>query len=156
VGDAWLNLIIVFGGVQNVNSSGGNISVFREYIGFPVFTLLLGKSKWFSHFANHLKPNRSTDVCVLLLAVTTADPLAQLEKVAEKFDLPADASFFLKDLCGPTPWQQRVQPKRLAVLKPRTTTSAIVWNFPGQTYYDPEKRHQISPLVRPRMHPSPY
>ena len=84
-------------------SSGGNISVFREYIGFPVFSLLLGKSKWFSHFANHLKPNRSTDVCVLLLAVTTADPLAQLEKVAEKFDLPADASFFLKDLCGPTP-----------------------------------------------------
>ena len=75
----------------------------REYIGFPVFFLLLGKSKWFSHFANHLKPNRSTDVCVLLLAVTTADPLAQLEKVAEKFDLPADASFFLKDLCGPTP-----------------------------------------------------
>ena len=138
------------------SSSGGNISVFREYIGFPVFSLLLGKSKWFSHFANHLKPNRSTDVCVLLLAVTTADPLAQLEKVAEKFDLPADASFFLKDLCGPTPWQQRVQPKRLAVLKPRTTTSAIVWNFPGQTYYDPEKRHQISPLVRPRMHPSPY
>ena len=63
----------------------------------------LGKSKRFSYFANYLKPDRSTDVCVLLLAVTTADPLAQLEKVAEKFDLPADASFFLKDLCGPTP-----------------------------------------------------
>ena len=47
--------------------------------------------------------DRSTDVCVLLLAVNTADPLAQLEKVAEKFDLRADASFFLKDLCGPTP-----------------------------------------------------
>ena len=68
-----------------------------ETIGF------LGKSKRFSYFANYLKPDRSTDVCVLLLAVTTADPLAQLEKVAEKFDLRADASFFLKDLCGPTP-----------------------------------------------------
>jgi hypothetical protein len=69
----------------------------------------LGKSPIFGEIEEVLllrelsQADRSTDVCVLLLAVTTADPLAQLEKVAEKFDLPADASFFLKDLCGPTP-----------------------------------------------------
>ena len=69
----------------------------------------MGKSPIFGEIEEVLllrelsQADRSTDVCVLLLAVTTADPLAQLEKVAEKFDLPADASFFLKDLCGPTP-----------------------------------------------------
>jgi hypothetical protein len=35
----WIMASWVFPGNEVVNSSGGNISVFREYIGFPVFPL---------------------------------------------------------------------------------------------------------------------
>ena len=97
------NWLIVFGANDSNIPVAGKCLILGKMSDFWEKVRFLGKSKRFSYFANYLKPDRSTDVCVLLLAVTTADPLAQLEKVAEKFDLRADASFFLKDLCGPTP-----------------------------------------------------
>jgi hypothetical protein len=107
-----------------------------------------GKSAQFGLFLNvadYLALDRSIAVCVLLLAVATADPLAQLEKLAEIFDLRADAPFLLQDRCRSTPFKLRTLPKRLAVLRPLTTTSAIVRSFTVQTPHEHEKITKYHP-----------